>query len=92
MQQRGAAAGRRLLAAQPAPCPSPVTLPPLPRAPARSYIPTAAAFGGMCIGALTIIADFMGAIGSGTGILLAVTIIYQYFETYEKEKQQGALF
>lgn len=44
------------------------------------YIPTAAAFGGMCIGALTIIADFMGAIGSGTGILLAVTIIYQYFE------------
>ena len=53
------------------------------------YIPIAAAFGGMCIGALTIVADFMGAIGSGTGILLAVTIIYQYFETYEKEKQQG---
>ena len=40
------------------------------------YIPTAAAFGGMCIGALTIVADFMGAIGSGTGILLAVTTIY----------------
>ena len=56
------------------------------------YIPIAAAFGGMCIGALTIVADFMGAIGSGTGILLAVTIIYQYFETYEKEKAQGALF
>ena len=33
------------------------------------YIPTAAAFGGMCIGALTIVADFMGAIGSGTGAL-----------------------
>jgi len=44
------------------------------------YIPTAAAFGGCCIGALSIFADFMGAIGSGTGILLAVTIIYQYFE------------
>lgn len=40
------------------------------------YIPTAAAFGGCCIGALSIFADFMGAIGSGTGILLAVTIIY----------------
>lgn len=53
------------------------------------YIPIAAAFGGMCIGALTIVADFMGAIGSGTGILLAVTIIYQYFETWEKEQQQG---
>ena len=50
------------------------------------YIPTAAAFGGMCIGALTVLADLMGAIGSGTGILLAVTIIYQYFETFEKEK------
>lgn len=49
------------------------------------YIPIAAAFGGMCIGALTIIADFLGAIGSGTGILLAVTIIYQYFEAFVKE-------
>ena len=29
------------------------------------YIPVAAACGGMCIGALTIVADFMGAIGSG---------------------------
>ena len=62
------------------------------------YIPTAAAFGGLCIGALSVTADFMGlffdfflrgfskkiffpsgAIGSGTGILLAVTIIYQVF-------------
>lgn len=54
----------------------------------RRYIPIAASFGGMCIGALTIIADFMGAIGSGTGILLAVTIIYGYFEQYSKEKAQ----
>eukprot|EP00442_Polarella_glacialis_P019713 CAMPEP_0115075820 /NCGR_PEP_ID=MMETSP0227-20121206/16083_1 /TAXON_ID=89957 /ORGANISM="Polarella glacialis, Strain CCMP 1383" /LENGTH=472 /DNA_ID=CAMNT_0002462891 /DNA_START=90 /DNA_END=1508 /DNA_ORIENTATION=+ len=53
------------------------------------YIPTAAAFGGACIGALTICADFLGAIGSGTGILLAVTIIYQYFETLSKEQGQG---
>merc|ERR1719428_2296967 len=55
----------------------------------RMYIPTAAAFGGACIGALTIIADFMGAVGSGTGILLAVTIIYQYFEIVYKEEEQG---
>jgi len=53
------------------------------------YIPTAAAFGGMCIGALTVIADFMGAIGSGTGILLAVTIIFQYFEMFAKEQAQN---
>ena len=54
------------------------------------YIPTAAAFGGVCIGALSVFADFMGAIGSGTGILLAVTIIYQYFEQIAKEKERGA--
>eukprot|EP00662_Eupelagonemidae_sp_cell21_P040975 gene40975-1340_t len=39
----------------------------------------------MCIGALTILADFLGAIGSGTGILLAVTFIYQYYEQLEQE-------
>lgn len=45
---------------------------------------------------LTIFADFMGAIGSGkilnykgTGILLAVTIIYEYFEDIKREKQGG---
>jgi len=53
------------------------------------YIPTAAAFGGMCIGALTIIADFLGAIGSGTGILLAVTIVYQMYEELYKEHQKS---
>jgi protein transport protein SEC61 subunit alpha len=51
------------------------------------YIPTAAAFGGVCIGALSIVADFLGAIGSGTGILLAVTIISQYFEQIAKERE-----
>jgi protein transport protein SEC61 subunit alpha len=57
------------------------------------YIPTAAALGGMCIGALTIFSDFMGAIGSGTGILLAVSIIFQYFEKYSTEQKadSGAL-
>jgi protein transport protein SEC61 subunit alpha len=55
----------------------------------NKYIPIAASFGGACIGALTIVADFLGAIGSGTGILLAVTIIYQYFEMVCKEKESG---
>jgi len=50
------------------------------------YIPIAATFGGLCIGALSVFADFMGAIGSGTGILLAVTTIYQYFEIFAKEQ------
>jgi protein transport protein SEC61 subunit alpha len=55
------------------------------------YIPTAAAFGGMCIGFLSMVADLLGAIGSGTGILLAVTIIYQYFETFAKEQANAPL-
>lgn len=52
----------------------------------KRYIPVAATFGGICIGALSIIADFIGALGSGTGILLCVSIIYGYFETFKKEK------
>jgi protein transport protein SEC61 subunit alpha len=55
------------------------------------YIPIAAAFGGMCIGLLTVVADFMGALGSGTGILLAVTIIFQYFEMLVKEQGEGGV-
>merc|ERR1712166_1246818 len=53
------------------------------------YIPTAQHSEGVVLGALTIIADFLGAIGSGTGILLAVTIIYQYFEELAKERERG---
>lgn len=55
----------------------------------NKYIPVAAALGGIFIGLLTIIADFLGAIGSGTGILLAVTIIYGYFEQIKKDKVEG---
>lgn len=52
----------------------------------EKYIPIAAAFGGVCIGALSVLADLIGVIGSGTGILLAVTIIYSYYEIWQKEK------
>jgi protein transport protein SEC61 subunit alpha len=52
------------------------------------YIPTAAAFGGLCIGAMSVLADFLGAIGSGTGILLAVTVIYQYYEIFVREQSK----
>ena len=39
----------------------------------KRVIPTAASFGGACIGALSVTSDLIGALGSGTGILLAVT-------------------
>jgi protein transport protein SEC61 subunit alpha len=58
------------------------------------YIPTAAAFGGMSIGLLTVMADFMGAIGSGTGLLMSVTIVYSYYELLAKEvaNDSGLMF
>jgi len=46
----------------------------------KRIIPTAAAFGGAVLGLLSVAADLSGAIGSGTGILMAVTIIYSYWE------------
>jgi len=42
----------------------------------KRVIPTAAAFGGATLGLLSVVADMMGALGSGTGILMATTIIY----------------
>jgi protein transport protein SEC61 subunit alpha len=55
------------------------------------YIPTTAALGGFGIGALVLVADFLGCIGSGASITLAVTIIYQYFEVVAKEASQYGL-
>lgn len=42
----------------------------------KRVIPTAAIFGGAVIGLLSVTTDLVGALGSGTGILLTVTIIY----------------
>ncbi|PVU93309.1 hypothetical protein BB561_003351 [Smittium simulii] len=54
----------------------------------KRIIPTAATVGGVIIALLSIGADLMGAIGSGTGILLAVTIIFNYFEIFAKEQME----
>lgn len=42
----------------------------------KRVIPTAAALGGAILGGLSVFADLIGALGSGTGILMAVTTIY----------------
>ncbi|ORY01249.1 SecY protein [Basidiobolus meristosporus CBS 931.73] len=55
----------------------------------KKLIPLAATVGGILIGAVTVTADLLGALGSGTGILMAVTIIYQYFEIFVKEQQES---
>ncbi|KAF7426538.1 translocon subunit [Pleurotus ostreatus] len=51
----------------------------------KRVIPTAAALGGAILGLLSVSADLLGAIGSGTGILMAVTIIYSYWEIGMRE-------
>lgn len=53
------------------------------------YIPIAASFGGLCIGALSIFADFSGALGSGTSILLAVSIVSNLQEMIQKEQNES---
>ena len=51
----------------------------------KRVIPTAAAFGGAILGLLSIAADLLDAIGSGTGILMAVTTIYSCTSFYYHE-------
>ncbi|MFW9962947.1 MAG: preprotein translocase subunit SecY [Candidatus Sifarchaeia archaeon] len=53
------------------------------------YIPIVAGLGGFLIGILAAAADIMGALASGTGILLMVSIIKQYYEQIAKEQLAG---
>jgi preprotein translocase subunit SecY len=50
------------------------------------YIPTVALLGGIIVGGLAAFADFLGALTTGIGILLAVGIMRQYFELLAKEQ------
>ncbi len=54
------------------------------------YIPPLAVLGGASIGLLAAFADFTDAIGTGTGILLTVTIIYQFYEQLKNERTDEA--
>ncbi len=49
------------------------------------YIPTTTVLGGILVGLLAAISDFLGTFGTGTGILLAVGIIYQYYQLLVRE-------
>ena len=50
------------------------------------YIPTVTILGAILIGAIAAGADFLGAFGSGTGILLTVGIIEQYYQIFVQER------
>jgi preprotein translocase SecY subunit len=50
------------------------------------YIPTVTILGAILIGLIAGTADFLGAFGSGTGILLTVGIIEQYYQILVQER------
>ncbi|MDR2203588.1 MAG: preprotein translocase subunit SecY [Nitrososphaerota archaeon] len=52
----------------------------------RRYIPVVTVLGGIIVGLIAGLADFLGVFGSGTGILLSVGIIYQYYELLMRER------
>jgi preprotein translocase subunit SecY len=54
------------------------------------YIPKVTVIGGVIIGLLTLIASLMGTLGGagGTGLLLAVSIVYRLYEQIASEQIQ----
>lgn len=50
------------------------------------YIPTAAFIGGFFVGLVCLLSNLLDTIGTGTNIFLAVSIVWQYFEAFTKEK------
>jgi preprotein translocase SecY subunit len=52
----------------------------------KRYIPVVTVLGGIIVGLVAGFSDFLGAFGSGTGILLSVGIIYQYYELLMRER------
>ena len=52
----------------------------------KRYIPVVTVLGGIIVGMVAAFSDFLGAFGTGTGILLSVGIIYQYYELLMRER------
>ncbi len=50
------------------------------------YIPAVTILGGIVVGLIAGVSDVLGVFGSGTGILLSVGIIYQYYEILMRER------
>jgi protein transport protein SEC61 subunit alpha len=51
----------------------------------KRYIPTLTTLCGIIVGVLSVTADLLGALSSGTGLLLSVGIMQNYAETISKE-------
>jgi preprotein translocase subunit SecY len=56
----------------------------------NKYIPALAVLGGLTVGLLTSFADITGTIGTGTGMLLTVMIVYNYYEELSAQRLDEA--
>jgi preprotein translocase subunit SecY len=54
------------------------------------YIPPLAVIGGIAVGLLAAFADFANALGSGMGILLTVSILYNFYEQIKTQHPEEA--
>ncbi|CAO3703020.1 unnamed protein product [Rhizopus stolonifer] len=54
----------------------------------RVILPAASA-GGATLAVVSVVADVLGAIGTGPGILISVLVIFQYFEMFAREQMEG---
>jgi len=52
----------------------------------KRYIPAVTIFGGLLVGLIAAVTDFLGVFSTGTGVLLSVGILYQYYEQLMKER------
>lgn len=52
----------------------------------KRYIPVVTVLGGVIVGLTAGLADFFGVFGTGTGIILSVGILYQYYELLMRER------
>jgi preprotein translocase SecY subunit len=52
----------------------------------RRYIPTISILGGLIIGVISAVSQFLGVFSTGTGVLLCVSILYQYYQAIVQEQ------
>lgn len=50
------------------------------------YIPTLTVLGGLIVGVIASLADFLGVFGTGMGVLLSVGILYQLYQQLAQEQ------
>ena len=56
----------------------------------NKYTSSSSILGGLCVGALTILAELLGALGGGTGLLLCASILTKFIENFFVENKRKA--